>query len=176
MVNKRSVNLKKDLEITVMAPFIKESSNQQVALLKKIIKIREDIMDAILMGDGIIEIIRVLRQNLENPLIVKNHHFEEYILDERDALGDYDTLIKCVAKYFQTTTCQFALPKKVKAKVIVNNEYVDWFVVPILIQNKVNGHMVIFGTRRNITNFDMCVLEMAAKIISYEFQNVSCTV
>lgn len=153
----------------IMTPIFKEIFNRQSMMLQKVENVHNDTMDVILKGGGIKEIVRVLMRSVENPVLIKDHHFEEYIYDEQDQDSDYDGLIKCVKKYFKTTSNHYRHVKKVEDRVPINNEYVDRVMVPILIRNNVHGHMIIFGMKRKITNFDILNLESASTIIALEF-------
>ncbi len=153
----------------IMTPIFREIFNRQSEMLKTVENVHNDTMDVILKGGGIKEIIRVLMRSVENPVLIKDHYFEEYMYDEQDAASDYPTLIRGVKKYFKTVLNHYRYVKKVEDRVTVNNTYVDRVMVPILIRNNVHGHMVIFGTRRKISSFDVLNLESASTIIALEF-------
>ncbi len=153
----------------IMTPIFKEIFNRQSVMLQKVENVHNDTMDVILKGGGIKEIVRVLMRSVENPVLIKDHHFEEYIYDEQDQESDYEGLIKSVKKYFKTASNHYRYVKKVEERVPLNSEYVDRVMVPILIRNNVHGHMIIFGLKRKITNFDILNLESASTIIALEF-------
>lgn len=153
----------------IITPIFKEIFNRQSVMLQKVENVHNDTMDVILKGGGVKEIVRVLMRNVENPVLIKDHHFEEYIYDEQDGSADYELLIKSVKKYFKTASNHYRYVKKVEDRISLDNEYVDRVMVPILIRNNVHGHMVIFGLRRRITNFDILNLESASAIIALEF-------
>ncbi len=153
----------------IITPIFKEIFNRQSVMLQKVENVHNDTMDVILKGGGVKEIVRVLMRNVENPVLIKDHHFEEYIFDEQDVSADYEQLIKSVKKYFKTASNHYRYVKKVEDRISLDNEYVDRVMVPILIRNNVHGHMVVFGTHRRITNFDILNLESASAIIALEF-------
>lgn len=153
----------------IMTPIFKEIFNRQSMMLQKVENVHNDTMDVILKGGGIKEIVRVLMRSVENPVLIKDHHFEEYIYDEQDQDTDYPELIKSVKKYFKTASNHYRYVKKVEDRVPVNNDYVERVMVPILIRNNVHGHMIVFGSKRKITNFDILNLESASTIIALEF-------
>lgn len=153
----------------IITPIFKEIFNRQSVMLQKVENVHNDTMDVILKGGGVKEIVRVLMRNVENPVLIKDHHFEEYIYDELDDSADYELLIKSVKKYFKTASNHYRYVKKVEDRISLDNEYVDRVMVPILIRNNVHGHMVVFGLRRRITNFDILNLESASAIIALEF-------
>lgn len=153
----------------IITPIFKEIFNRQSEMLQKVENVHNDTMDVILKGGSVKEIIRVLMRNVENPVLIKDHHFEEYIYDEQDEGTDYELLIKSVKKYFKTASNHYRYVKKVEDRVPLENEYVDRVMVPILIRNNVHGHMVIYGMKRRITNFDILNLESASAIIALEF-------
>lgn len=153
----------------IMTPIFREIFNRQSMMLQKVENVHNDTMDVVLKGGGIKEIVRVLMRSVENPVLIKDHHFEEYIYDEQDAASDYDGMIKCVKKYFKTASNHYRYVKKVEDRAPIGNEYVDRVMVPILIRNNVHGHMILFGAKRKITNFDILNLESASAIIALEF-------
>lgn len=153
----------------IMTPIFREIFNRQSLMLQKVENVHNDTMDVILKGGSIKEIVRVLMRSVENPVLIKDHHFEEYIYDEQDTESDYEGLIKCVKKYFKTASNHYRYVKKVEDRATVGNEIVDRVMVPILIRNNIHGHMIIFGVKRRITNFDILNLESASTIIALEF-------
>lgn len=153
----------------IMTPIFKEIFNRQSVMLQKVENVHNDTMDVILKGGGVKEIVRVLMRSVENPVLIKDHYFEESIYDEQDSETDYDELNKSVKKYFKTTSNHYRHVKKTEDRVQLGNDYVDRVILPIMIRNNVHGHMIIFGTRRKITNFDILNLESALAIIALEF-------
>lgn len=153
----------------IMTPIFKEIFNRQSIMLQKVENVHNDTMDVVLKGGGVKEIVRVLIRSVDNPVLIKDHHFEEYIYDEADTDSDYEGLIKCVKKYFKTASNHYRYVKKVEDRVPLGDEYVDRVMVPILIRNNVQGHMIIFGVKRKISNFDVLNLESASSIIALEF-------
>lgn len=153
----------------IMTPIFKEIFNRQSMMLQKVENVHNDTMDVILKGGGIKEIIRVLMRTVENPILVKDHHFEEYIYDEQDPDTDYEDLIKSVKTFFKTASNHYRYMKKVEDRVTSGNTTVDRVMIPILIRNNVHGHMILFGLKRKITSFDILNLESASMIIALEF-------
>jgi len=153
----------------IMTPIFKEIFNKQSLLLQKVENVHNDTMDVILKGGSIKEIIRVLSRTVENPIIVKDHHFEEYICDESSPDPHYDQLVDSVKKYFKTATHNYRSVKKLEDSVLINGEMMDRIMVPILVKNNVYGHIIIFGSQRQVSSFDVVSLESASTIIALEF-------
>lgn len=153
----------------IMTPIFREIFNRQSVMLQKVENVHNDTMDVILKGGGVKEIVRVLMRSVENPVLIKDHYFEEYIYDEQDSNTDYSELIKSVKKYFKTSSNHYRHVKKSEDRVPWGNDYVDRVMLPIMIRNNIHGHMVICGTRRKITSFDILNLESALAIIALEF-------
>ncbi len=118
----------------IMTPIFKEIFNKQSLLLQKVENVHNDTMDVILKGGSIKEIIRVLSRTVENPIIVKDHHFEEYICDESSPDPHYDQLVDSVKKYFKTATHNYRSIKKIEDSVLINGEMMDRIMVPILVK------------------------------------------
>jgi len=153
----------------LMTPIFKEVFNKQSLMLQKIESVHNDTMDVVLKGGGIREIIRVLMRTVENPVLVKDHHFEEFFYDESILDADYEGFVKTLRKTFKSATQSNRYIKKVEDRILVNNDYVDRVMVPILIRNTVYGHLVVFGTQRKVSSFDVQTLESASTIIALDF-------
>jgi len=153
----------------IMTPIFKEIFNKQSLLLQKVENVHNDTMDVILKGGSIKEIIRVLSRTIENPILVKDHYFEEYIYDEDVIKSKDNPLLESVKKYFKSSTRSYRSVKKLEDSITVNGEMVDRIMVPILVKNNVYGHIVIFGTERQISNSDVVSVESASTIIALEF-------
>lgn len=147
------------------------SFNQESQKLQKLEKVYNDAMGAILKGVGIKGIIRVLMQTVENPILVRYYFSEEYVYDDKDILEDYDALIDCDNKHFKTTSSYHRFVKKIEDRIYLNNEYVDRISVPIITRNKFHGYMLMLGTHRKISKFDVLALELVSSVIALEYLN-----
>ncbi len=153
----------------IMTPVFKEIFDRQSSIIRKVETLHKDNMKAVLKGGGIEDILGNLAKSIENPILVKDHHFEEciHIGDSADAL--YKVLVEDINQSLRKSKSSFKSNKSSKDQVIISGQTVDRLMVPIIVRNNVYGHLITYGIWRELTNFDVLSLESTSNVIAMEF-------
>ncbi len=153
----------------IMTPVFKEIFDRQSSIIRKVETLHKDNMKAVLKGGGIEDILGNLAKSIENPILVKDHHFEEciHIGDSADTL--YKVLVEDINQSLRKSKSSFKSNKSSKDQVIISGQTVDRLMVPIIVRNNVYGHLITYGIWRELTNFDVLSLESTSNVIAMEF-------
>ncbi|MGB3367565.1 MAG: helix-turn-helix domain-containing protein, partial [Acidaminobacteraceae bacterium] len=129
----------------------------------------KDTMNVILKGGGVKDILNSLSKTLENPVLLKDHHFDEYTLDSTCDQNMYKQLEENLTTYFKGNTNVVRHSKTIFDKTVISEEEVDRIMVPIMVKNNIYGHLVTYGIRRELTSFDTLYMESTSNVIALEF-------
>lgn len=153
----------------IMTPVFKEIFDKQSSIIRKVETLHKDNMKVVLKGGGIEDILGNLSKSIENPILVKDHHFEEciHIGDQSDSL--YKILVEDINQSLRKNKSTLKMNKSTKDQVIVNGKTIDRLMVPIIVRNNVYGHLITYGVWRELTNFDVLSLESTSNVIAMEF-------
>ncbi len=153
----------------IMTPVFKEIFDRQSSIIRKVETLHKDNMKVVLKGGGIEDILGNLSKSIENPILVKDHHFEEciHIGEESDPL--YKVLVEDINQSLKKSKSSFKSNKSSKDQVIISGQTVDRLMVPIIVRNNIYGHLITYGTWRELTNFDVLSLESTSNVIAMEF-------
>lgn len=153
----------------IMTPVFKEIFDRQSSIIRKVETLHKDNMKVVLKGGGIEDILGNLSKSIENPILVKDHHFEEciHIGEESDPL--YKVLVEDINQSLKKSKSSFKSNKSSKDQVIISGQTVDRLMVPIIVRNNIYGHLITYGTWRELTNFDVLSLESSSNVIAMEF-------
>lgn len=153
----------------IMTPVFQEIFDRQSSIIRKVETVHKDTMNVVLKGGGIKDILNSLSKTIENPVLVKDHHFDEYTLDSSCDQKIYSQLEENLTTYFKGNTNVVRHSKTIFDKTIINDEEVDRIMVPIMVKNNIYGHLVSYGVRRELTNFDALYMESTSNVIALEF-------
>ncbi|MBB6215155.1 purine catabolism regulator [Anaerosolibacter carboniphilus] len=154
----------------IMTPIFKEIFNKQATLLQRMEAVHNDLMAVVLKGGGIREIIRTLKQTIKNPIIVRDHHFDEYIYHaDRNETIDYKHLIERSSLFFENNHENKKMDTKTEKLDILDERSVKKVMIPIIVKGNVQGHILVWDIVRPISNLDKVALESASTIIALEF-------
>lgn len=154
----------------IMTPIFMEIFNKQAALLQKMETVHNDLMTVVLKGGSVREIVKTLKKTINNPIIVRDHNFHEYIY-HKDKLEnvDYEKLIEKSSIFFDNNYENKKTNLKVEKLEKVDEKIIKKTIVPIIVKGQVDGHIIVWETNRPISNFDKVALESASTIIALEF-------
>ncbi|TCO75274.1 PucR family transcriptional regulator [Marinisporobacter balticus] len=153
----------------IMTPIFKEIFNKQVALLQKVDWMHNELMGVVLKGGGVKEIIKTLKAIIQNPILIRNHYFREYIYHEMENEPyPYDLLIKKSDDFFFKNIDNMKIDKKVEKMDQIEDVYVKKIIIPILVKGSIYGHILIWEMNRKICHYDTVVLESASNIIALD--------
>ncbi|KXG75113.1 PucR family transcriptional regulator [Thermotalea metallivorans] len=154
----------------IMTPIFKEIFNKQAALLQKVENVHNDLMGVVLKGGSVKEIIKTLKQTIKNPILVRDHYFDEYIyhMDRQDGC-DYGKLIERSNIFFESNPENKKIDAKTEKWDQVEDRAMRKVIIPIIVKGNVQGHILVWEAYREISNFDKVALESASPIIALEF-------
>lgn len=152
----------------IMTPVFQEIFERQSNVLRKVENLHKDTMNVALKGGGLKDILKCLEKSLENPIVVKDHHFDEHITDELHEQKYYMAIEESLNNVFKSGTA-YRYSKTVQDIVNVDGEDYDRIMVPIVVKNNVYGHVVTYGFKRPLTQFDTLYLESSSNVIALEF-------
>ncbi|WP_168198356.1 PucR family transcriptional regulator [Crassaminicella thermophila] len=154
----------------IMTPIFKEIFNKQAALLQKVERVHNHLMDVMLREGGIKEIIKTLKKIIQNPIVVRDHYFDTYIYHmEENETYDYDTLIEKSNKFFDRNNDYKWMNIKTERIEVLKDKEVKRIMIPIIVKGNVYGHIFVWEMSKEISNYDQVALESASTIMALEF-------
>lgn len=153
----------------IMTPVFQEIFDLQSSVIRKVETLHKDTMHVVLKGGSTKDILKGLGKSIENPVFLKDHHFEECLSDADEMTDEYIQLDESIRQTLKGTLFTSRMSKTIADKIQLEGREVDRMMVPILVKNNVMGHLITFGVRRELTNFDALYLESTANIIAMEF-------
>lgn len=153
----------------IMMPVFQSIFDKQSSVIRKVETLHNETMDVVLKGGGLNDILRSLAKSIENPVCLKDYHFEEVhsmdLMDEslKEAIEEH------IRSGLKTNIYTNRFGKTIQDKVSLEGKEVDRMMVPIMVKNNLYGHLVAFGTSRELNHYDSLYLESTSSIIALEF-------
>lgn len=153
----------------IMMPVFQGIFDKQSNVIRKVETLHNDTMNVVLKGGGINDILHSLSKSIENPVFLKDYHFEEINSIEDPA----ETINLALEEHLKTSLKASGftsrMGKTITDKVTIEGKEVDRMMVPILVKNNLYGHLVAFGVRRDLNHYDALYLETTSSIVALEF-------
>lgn len=151
----------------IMMVIFNEIFNKQASLLQRIEVVHEKLMNAMLQGRGIEDIVKIIQDNIKNPVILNLNYFNKYI----ECLGEdnehiREELLKEVKFFNQPSNVKNKLKKLDEDKVLINDKYVKRMVMPIILRDNIYGHLFAWSTDMPLGGFDLAIIESASTTIA----------
>jgi len=153
----------------IMGPIFKKVFNKQALLLQKVEELHKNLMNIILRGGEVKEIVTTLSKIVGNPILVKNHHFDDLIYDDEFYPFDYEEFTMNVEKFLNNNVYNQNLSKTYSCKMKIKDKTYEAIMVPIVVRNNTFGHVVAIAAEKSITSFDIASIERASTIMAVEF-------
>lgn len=153
----------------IMTPLFNEIFNRQAYLLKKIEKIYEQFMDAMLRGANANQIVKLISDNIKNPVYVRFEYPEEVIKDFNyidDSVKEL--LLENVRKYFAPISDRLKEKKLEESNELIGGKYIKRMVYPIVAKDSIYGHIVAWSINTPLGGYDLSVLEIASTTMALE--------
>lgn len=153
----------------IMMPVFQGIFDKQSNVIRKVETLHNDTMNVVLKGGGINDILRSLSKSIENPVFLKDYHFEEI-----NSIEDPSETINLALEDHLKTSLKASgftsrMGKTITDKVTIEGREMDRMMVPILVKNNLYGHLVAFGVRRDLNHYDALYLETTSSIVALEF-------
>ncbi len=153
----------------IMGPIFKKIFNKQALLLQKVEDVHNNLMNIILTGGEVKDIVTTLSKTLGNPIMVINNYFDESIYDDEFYPFDYNELTIRIEKLLSNNVYNQSLNKTYSCNMKIDDRAYDIVMVPIVLKNSVYGHIIAVAAEKSVTSFDIVSIETASTIIALEF-------
>ncbi len=157
----------------IMTPVFKEIFDKQSNIIRRVETLHKDNMNTMLKGGSVDDILVNLQKSIGNPILVKDHHFEEFIFSERPDTEVNDLLAEDFNQYARRFKTKLRKNKTIRDIAKLPDDQleraVERLVVPIMVKNAVFGHLVVYSYYQELTNFDVLSVESTASVIALEF-------
>jgi len=153
----------------IMTPLFNEIFNRQAYLLKKIEKIYEQFMNAMLRGANTQQIVKLISDNIKNPVYVRFEFPEEVIMDFEyvdDSISE--PLLENANKYFSSMSDRSKEKKLEESNELIGGKYIKRIVFPIVAKDSIYGHIVTWSINTPLGGYDLSVLEIASTTMALE--------
>lgn len=150
----------------IMMSTFKEIFNKQASLLERIEHIHEKFMAVMMEGKGLDEIVKVVHENIKNPVILVMNFSNEIIehLYDKD-IEIRDELLREVNEFYAPHNIKNKLKRLDEDKVLINGRYVKRMIMPIIIRDHIYGHLFSWSTNMPLGGFDLAIIESASTTI-----------
>ena len=152
----------------IMTPIFNEIFNRQAYLLKKIEKIYEQFMNAMLKGQNIKDITNLIGNNIKNPVLVKldvqDKEIAQFELIESDKK---DILFENMLSFYKSPN-RYSEKKIDESNELLDSKYIKRIVVPVIAKDSVFGHIFAWGVNKPLGGYALSVLEIASTTIALE--------
>ncbi len=159
----------------VMMDAFKEIFNKQASLLERLEKVHEQLMGAMLKGNGLEELTKIIEQNIKNPVILNLKFSGETI----ECVGDieeetYKELKKELKNFYLRKNPKNQLKELIEDKILIRGRYIKTMIMPIVLRDQVYGHLFFWSTNTPLGGFDLSIIESASTTIAlYLLQELS---
>lgn len=151
----------------IMMVIFNEIFNKQASLLQRIEMVHEKLMNVMLQGKGIEDIVRIIHDNLKNPVILNLNYFNrsfEFLEDGDESIRE--ELLEEIRIFNQPNNIKNKLKKLDEDTVLINDKYVKRMIMPIVLRDNIYGHLFTWSTAMPLGGFDLAIIESASTTIS----------
>lgn len=153
----------------IMTFILKEIFNKQAALLEKIENIHNKIMNLILTEASIDEIVNVVQENINNPVLVKLELPDRIIMNFQNIEEDIkEELINNADKFFIPGIYRRNDEKIHISREFIKGKYYKRISKPIVVKDNVYGCIFSWAVNQPFSDFDYSVIEASTSAISME--------
>lgn len=151
----------------IMMDAFKEIFNKQASLLERIEKVHEKFMEAMIEGNGLEDLLKIVQENIRNPIILDLNFLNKRI----DCLWGTDEsihgeLISEVKEFCELDNTRNKLKKLDESRVLINGKYIKRMIMPIVLRDNVYGHLFAWGSDMPLGGFDLAIIESASTTIA----------
>ncbi|MDR7855605.1 PucR family transcriptional regulator ligand-binding domain-containing protein [Tissierella sp.] len=151
----------------IMMDSFKVIFNKQASLLERIEKVHEQLMGAMLEGNGVEDLIQIVQDNIRNPVIL-HLSFSNEIIECSDGIRNdlNGELTKQVKEFYDSNNNKNKLKKLDEEKVLINGKYIKRMIMPIVLRDNIYGHIFAWGTDMPLGGFDLAIIESASTTVA----------
>lgn len=153
----------------IVAPIFHEIFNQQASLLKRIEKIHEQLMNIMLEGGGIREVLQLVSENILNPVLVRIIATDETMVEFGSLSPEMGGLLLDNAqKYLRQTRRKGEGNRFFESVETLQKKQVPRIIMPLLVKKQVTGYVMAWAVETHRGGFDLSVLELASTTMALE--------
>ncbi len=151
----------------IMMGAFKEIFNKQAALLERLEKVHEKLMDSMLRGSGLENIIGILYENIKNPVILSlsfsGENFNEVGEKSSHLEEEFE---KEIRSFYASGDSKSKLRQLMEEEVLIEGRYIKRMIMPIVLRNQIYGHLFFWGIETPLGGFDLSIIESASTTIA----------
>lgn len=151
----------------IMMDIFKEVFDKQASLLARIERVHEQLMVAMLEGNGIEDIAKIIHNNIRNPVLLSlnlsNEVYEEFG-DISEELKE--EILRDSERFYDPVDNRAKLKRLDEDNVLIDGKYVTRMIMPIVLKDNVYGHIFTWSTNTPLGGFDLSILESASTTIA----------
>ncbi len=153
----------------IMTPIFQEIFNKQASLLKRIEKIHEQLMNVMLEGGGIREVLHVVSENIQNPVLVSMMETDETLVEFEQVSDEMRRLLMENAQRFLKQAKRKGEENRfIESEVSLENKQIRRMIMPLLVKNQVAGYLMAWSVETPLGGFDLSVIESASTTMALE--------
>jgi PucR family transcriptional regulator, purine catabolism regulatory protein len=153
----------------IITPIFQELFDKQASLLKRIEKIHERLMNVMLNGGGIREILKIVSDNLRNPVLVKLDTMDDIMVEFRGINEEVaQLLLDNCHQFLRQAENRGEQRRFAESDMVMQEKHIRRMVMPLLVKNRVAGYLMAWATETPLGGFDLSVLEAASTTMALE--------
>ena len=153
----------------IMTPIFQEIFNKQASLLKRIEKIHEQLMNVMLEGGGIREVLHVVSENIQNPVLVSMIETDEVLIEFGQVPNEMNQLLEENARQFLKQVKRKGDENRfIESMVTLQKKQIRRMIMPLLVKNQVAGYLMAWAVETPLGGFDLSVIESASTTMALE--------
>lgn len=151
----------------IMMSVFKDIFNKQASLLERIEKVHEQLMSAMLDGNGLKDLTEIIQENIKNPVILNLNFSNEMITCINGTKENIaEELVKEVKEFYEGSNSKGRIKKLIEDKVLINGKYINRMIMPIVLKDNIYGHIFSWSTDMPLGGFDLAIIESASTTIA----------
>ena len=151
----------------IMMGAFKEIFNKQASLLERLEKVHGKLMDSMLRGSGLENIIEILYENIKNPVVLSlsfsGENFKKLGENSKYLEEEFD---KEIRSFYECGDTRSKLKKLIEEDIMIDGRYVKRMIMPIILRNQIYGHLFFWGIETPLGGFDVSIIESSSTTIS----------
>lgn len=151
----------------IMMGAFKEIFNKQASLLERLEKVHEKLMDSMLKGSGLENIIEILYENIKNPVVLSLSFSDETFQKvEKENSHLEEEFRKEMRAFYESRDSKSRLKQLIEDEVLIEGRYIKRMIMPIVLRNQIYGHLFFWGIETPLGGFDLSIIESASTTIA----------
>ncbi|NLL81903.1 MAG: PucR family transcriptional regulator [Tissierellia bacterium] len=151
----------------IMMAISKEIFNKQTSLLERMEKVHERLMEIMIEGKSIEDVIELVSKNIRNPVILRlgmsNKTYNQF---DKVRNSTKEQLVIDANAFYDAKDGRSRIKKLHEEKVLISGKYVNRMVMPIVLKDEIYGHLFSWSINSPLAGFDLSILESASTTVA----------